>query len=189
MQNFTLSIPTTLICGPGEFSRLGTETAAIGVKALLVTGRGSARKLGYTERAEKMLQEAGVEVLLFEKIEPNPRHTTCDEAAAIVRDKNIDVIVALGGGSAMDAAKAISAAAKSGKSCWDHCFHKNGFAKPTDVCIFFVRPENVTDSEGNAGAGRVVCGDRSILFFVRFTPPVAGKHYVPAFMRKFPYRH
>jgi alcohol dehydrogenase YqhD (iron-dependent ADH family) len=60
--------------------------------------------------------------VLFEKIEPNPRSSTVDEAGQITRSENCDFIIGLGGGSPMDAAKGIAAVAKSGKPVWDHIY-------------------------------------------------------------------
>jgi alcohol dehydrogenase YqhD (iron-dependent ADH family) len=126
VRNFRLEMPTTLVVGPGRFSKLGTEAAAIGRKALIVTGRSSARKLGLSERAAKMLRQEGIESTLFDEIEPNPRHSTCDRAAAIAREKGCDFVVAIGGGSAMDAAKAIAASAVMECSCWDFVERQGG---------------------------------------------------------------
>jgi alcohol dehydrogenase YqhD (iron-dependent ADH family) len=60
--------------------------------------------------------------VIFEGIEPNPRHTTCDKAAAVARDNGCDFIIGLGGGSAMDAAKGIAITAKTGISVWEYVY-------------------------------------------------------------------
>jgi alcohol dehydrogenase YqhD (iron-dependent ADH family) len=116
----TFYIPTRIISGAGAFNQLGEETARVGRKALLVTGKSSMRKSGLLDRAAANLQKCGIEVTVFDKVEPNPRSTTVDEGARIVREKRIDVVIALGGGSAMDASKGIVVAAIGGKSVWHY---------------------------------------------------------------------
>lgn len=153
MDNFRLYMPTQLVAGPGSFEYLGKETIRFGDKALLVTGQSSAKKLGLVDRAVELLRSEGVEVVIFEGVEPNPRHTTCNQAAQIVRQEKLNIIVALGGGSVMDAAKAISAAAVSGYNCWDHCFHANGGMKVVgSLPIITVPMTAATGSEANAAA-------------------------------------
>ncbi|HUX06696.1 MAG TPA: iron-containing alcohol dehydrogenase [Acidobacteriota bacterium] len=153
MQNFRLSIPTTMVVGPGQFSTLGEEAAAIGKKVLVVTGRSSARRTGLLDRAVDLLNEAGVESVVFGEIEPNPRHTTCDRAAEIARAEGCDVIVALGGGSPMDAAKAIAASAVTGRSCWDFVNRVGGRAEISGALPIIAVPTTAaTGSEADAGA-------------------------------------
>lgn len=116
----TFYIPTKIISGAGGFGQLGKEAARIGKKALLVTGKAAMRKSGLLDRAVDDLDKHGVEVTVFDKIEPNPRSFTVDEGAAIARGKKLDVVIALGGGSAMDAAKGIVVAAIGGKPVWHY---------------------------------------------------------------------
>jgi len=113
-------LPTRIVFGIGTIESLGQECAALGKNALIVTGASSARATGLLARVEAQLAEKGVKSTAFERIRPNPDYATVDEAAKLVRDDGIDVIIGLGGGSAMDAAKAIRMAASSGKPVWDH---------------------------------------------------------------------
>lgn len=153
MQNFRLNIRTTMVAGPGQFSALGDEVAAIGKKALIVTGRSSARRTGLLDRAVTLLDQAGVESVVFEEIEPNPRHTTCDRAAEIARDGGCDVIVAIGGGSPMDAAKATAASTVMNRSCWDFVNRAGGRAEITGALPIVAVPTTAaTGSEADAGA-------------------------------------
>ncbi len=153
MNNFRLHIPTAIVFGPGVFENLGVETAAIGRKALLVTGRTSARKLGLTERAVRLLEKAGIEAVLYEEIEPNPHHDTCDAGAELARRDGCDAIVALGGGSTMDAAKAIAAAASTGRSCWDFTIGSHPRADITAALPIVAVPTTAaTGSEADHGA-------------------------------------
>lgn len=114
MLNFQLSMPTRIIFGRGEVEKAGAEAAKLAGKALLVTGRTATRKTGVLQRVVSSLEEAGVEVVVFDKIEPNPRTHTVDEGGRIAREEGCELIIGLGGGSPMDAAKAIAAVALSG---------------------------------------------------------------------------
>ena len=79
--------------------------------ALLVTGTGSARRLGYLDRAVEMLEAQEMQVVVFDQIPSNPTDTIVDEGGRLAVERGCDLVVGLGGGSAMDAAKGIAVAA------------------------------------------------------------------------------
>ncbi len=122
MIPFDFHLPTKIYFGPGKFNLIGKFLKPVGKKALIVTGKSSMRKMGVLDKAVELLKKAGIDSIVFEGIEPNPHHSTCDNAAAIARDANCDFILGLGGGSSMDAAKAIAISAKSGHSVWDYVY-------------------------------------------------------------------
>lgn len=113
MIDFQLHMPTKIEFGRGAVEKVGAEAAKIAGKALLVTGRSSTRKTGVLQRVMDSLEKAGVEVVLFDKIEPNPRTSTVDEGGRIAREQDCGLVIGLGGGSAMDASKVIAAVAIS----------------------------------------------------------------------------
>lgn len=76
-------------------------------KAIIVTGGSSMKKNGFLDKCEKVIKNAGLEVKIFDGVEPDPSIETVYKGAATMREYNPDVIVALGGGSALDAAKAM----------------------------------------------------------------------------------
>jgi|Deesub1362B_J571_1020462.scaffolds.fasta_scaffold00444_6 alcohol dehydrogenase YqhD (iron-dependent ADH family) len=119
MINFIFQLPTKIIFGPGQVKEIGKEAKRIGKKALLVSGKSSMRRLGILDKVIKLLKEQKVEVIVFDKIEPNPRHSTVDEGGKLARYEKCDMIIGLGGGSAMDAAKAIAIVAKEEGSIWE----------------------------------------------------------------------
>ncbi len=80
-----------------------------GKKALLVTGKGSVKRRGVFDRAVESLNKAGVTVIEFSGVEPNPRLSTVIRGAETAKRENCDAVVALGGGSVMDASKVIAA--------------------------------------------------------------------------------
>lgn len=120
MFPFEVSFPTQIYFGMGELKRLGQAAKTLGHKALLVTGGSAAKRTGLLERVQALLTEAQVEHILFDRIEPNPRTTTVDAGAALAREHHCDFVLAVGGGSVMDASKAIAAVAKSGRPIYDY---------------------------------------------------------------------
>ena len=102
MQRFTL--PRDLYHGKGALEALKTLE---GKKAIVCVGGGSMKRNGFLDRAVSYLQEAGMEVKLFEGIEPDPSVETVMKGAAVMEEFNPDWIVAMGGGSPIDAAKAM----------------------------------------------------------------------------------
>ncbi len=122
MLPFDFQLPTKLYFGPGKINSIGKYLKPVGKKALVVTGKSSMRKLGVLDKITGNLKKTDIDSVVFEGIEPNPRHTTCDKAAALARDKGCDFIIGLGGGSAMDAAKGIAITAKTGHSVWDYVY-------------------------------------------------------------------
>lgn len=111
MHEFNYHNPVRLIFGAGRLDRLGEAAAEYGSHALLVTGRRSARATGLLDRATDLLTAAGLSVTRFDRVMPNPTAAVVDEGAALARAEGCDVVVAVGGGSAMDAAKAIAVCA------------------------------------------------------------------------------
>ena len=124
MQRFTL--PRDLYHGKGALEALKTLE---GKKAIVCVGGGSMKRNGFLDRAVNYLQEAGMEVKLFEGIEPDPSVETVMKGAAVMEEFNPDWIVAMGGGSPIDAAKAMWA------------FYEYPDVTFEDLCIPFNFPE------------------------------------------------
>jgi alcohol dehydrogenase YqhD (iron-dependent ADH family) len=112
-------MPVKLIIGPGSVGQLGQEAKAIGKKALIVTYP-DVRRVGILDKIIEDLRKNGVETAIFEEVEPNPRSVTIDKGAAMARKEKVDMIIGLGGGSAMDSAKGIALASSSTEPIWDY---------------------------------------------------------------------
>ena len=120
MQDFVFSNKTKIYFGKNQLHHLGEEVSRFGKKVLLVYGGGSIKKIGLYDKVIAELNKAGTEVFELPGVEPNPRHTTVNKGAAICKKENIDVLLAVGGGSTIDCTKAIAATAKyDGDDCWD----------------------------------------------------------------------
>jgi len=107
-MEFQYNLPVNLIFGSGKTELLGSEAAKLGGKALIVTGASSTKKSGLLDRAIKLLSKSGVDSVLFDKVEQNPLTTTVYEGAELAAASGCDLVIGLGGGSIIDAAKAIS---------------------------------------------------------------------------------
>lgn len=120
MQDFIFRNKTKVYFGKNHLGHLGEEVSRFGKKVLLIYGGGSIKKIGLYDRIISELKKAGTTVFELPGVEPNPRHTTVNQGAAICKKEGIDVLLAVGGGSTIDATKAIAAAAKyEGDDCWD----------------------------------------------------------------------
>ncbi|MGD1001291.1 MAG: iron-containing alcohol dehydrogenase [Candidatus Brocadiia bacterium] len=108
-MKFDLVFPRKILFGTGTFSRLGEVCRGNGRRTLLVTGRSALRRSGKLAQAEEMLAAAGIAVRLFEGVENDPSLATCDRAIAAARDAGCDMVVSIGGGSALDAGKIVAA--------------------------------------------------------------------------------
>ena len=111
---------TRLLYGWGRVNEVGEVVAEYGKKCLLVTYiEGSGLDL-LREKVTRICQEAGVEIVVFSGVDANPTTDMVNEGAKVALDNNVDVILGLGGGSAMDAAKAISVGATHEGEAWDY---------------------------------------------------------------------
>jgi len=109
MPSFTTA--REIVTGIGCVACVGKQAAALGARALLVTGRVALRKSGATDKVLCLLRQAGVEATLFEQVEHDPDAATVDAGLGACRERRCDVAIGLGGGSALDAAKAVAALA------------------------------------------------------------------------------
>lgn len=123
-------VPTHSLFGAGQLNNLSAQPMP-GKKALLLISNGkSTRVNGYLDRTEDQLRKAGVEWVIFDKIQANPIKATVEEGAKFARENGCDFIVALGGGSVMDSAKAIALNATNTGDLWDYVGGKTGKGKP-----------------------------------------------------------
>jgi hypothetical protein len=106
MENFTIYNPVKLHFGSGVLSGLGKAAGAYGKKALLVYGKGSVKANGAYSECTAALGQAGINLFEYGGIKPNPVIEDVDQAAALGREKEVDMVIAVGGGSVIDSAKA-----------------------------------------------------------------------------------
>ncbi len=118
MKDFVFQIPTRVVFGNGVASRLGEEVAAFGRRALFLTGCRSLKQSGCYRLLLDSLQAAGLEVVEFSGIRPNPTVGQVQEIIEIARSAGVQTVVAAGGGSVIDAGKAVAAGLCVQHSVW-----------------------------------------------------------------------
>lgn len=148
MNNFDFHVPTDIRFGKGQIECLPEELSKYGKKVLLTYGGGSIKKTGIYDRVMELLKD--FEVYELSGIEPNPKITSVREGVAICKDKGIDVILAVGGGSTIDASKHISCGAFYPGDPWDLVKDRSLVKKALPLAV--VLTICATGSEMNSGA-------------------------------------
>jgi len=121
MFNFEAYLPTRILVGEKKLEDIGKQVKEYGDRAFLVTGKKSMKESGFTDRVVKLLESEAVIVDLFDKVETNPTREIINEGGALAKKLGSKVIVGLGGGSAMDSAKAIAVlVGGDGKDIWEY---------------------------------------------------------------------
>ncbi|MFI3172520.1 MAG: iron-containing alcohol dehydrogenase [Eubacteriales bacterium] len=129
-MNFNYYIPTKILFGAGKLGELHKEVMP-GKKALIVISAGkSTRANGYLAKTEEQLKLAGVESVVFDQIQPNPTLVNVRDGAAMAKAQGCDFVIGLGGGSSMDASKAIAIMATNPGDYWDYIMAGSGKKMP-----------------------------------------------------------
>ncbi|MGD6940410.1 iron-containing alcohol dehydrogenase [Cytobacillus gottheilii] len=150
MDQFTFWNPTKLIFGKGELQQLKTEVPQYGKRVLVVYGGGSIKRNGLYDQVMNLLNELECSVFELSGVDPNPRISTVRKGVDICKQENIDLLLAVGGGSVIDCTKLIAAGAKYDGDAWDLVI-KKAFAQ--DALPFgTVLTLAATGSEMNAGS-------------------------------------
>ena len=119
MLNFNYSIPTKIFFGKGQIEVLGREIKKYGSKVLIVYGKGSIKKTGIYNEAVNILKDNNIDYWELADVDPNPRITSVREGIKICKEKEIDFILPIGGGSSIDCAKVIGAGYYYDGDPWD----------------------------------------------------------------------
>lgn len=148
-STFIYNIPTKVYFGENLLNHLGEELQKFGKRVLMVYGGGSIKKIGLYDKVIDELKKSNFEIFELSGIEPNPRHTSCNKGVQICKREKIDVLLAIGGGSVIDATKVIGAGAFYEGDCWDLVTRK---APITNVLpIVTILTLSATGSEMDSG--------------------------------------
>lgn len=128
-NDFDFKLNIDLIFGAGRVSELGDIAARFGKTVMMVTCPWPDVMVSNMKRIIKIMENAGLRVVLFDRAVPNPTDSSIDEAIAIAKCENIDVLVAVGGGSAIDSAKAVSVGFYNEGPIWNYTYHGNPILK------------------------------------------------------------
>lgn len=119
MNSFVYDIPVKVYFGENQLCNLGEELKKYGKRVLLTYGGGSIKKIGLYDKIVEEIKNAGLELFELSGIEPNPRIESVRKGADICKEENIDVLLAVGGGSTLDATKFMAAGACVDHDPWD----------------------------------------------------------------------
>lgn len=149
-MNFHYYLPVNLIFGEGTSEQAGEECKKYGKKVLIVTGENSTKKTGLLDRIIGQIKKAEISYVLYNKVPQNPLTTTAIEGALLAKQENCDVVLGLGGGSAMDTAKAIAFLAVNNGDISDYIYGQ--LSSNSALPIILVPTTCGTGSEGNGFA-------------------------------------
>jgi len=150
MENFTFENTTKIIFGKGAESQVGIETARYGNKILLHYGGGSIKKYGLYDRVLKSLKDAGLKIIELGGVQPNPRLGLVKKGIDLCRREKIDFILAVGGGSVIDSAKAIASGVYYEGDVWDFFTRKVSMEKVIPVGVILTISASGSESSGNS---------------------------------------
>ena len=150
MKNFIYDVPTKVYFGPNQIeNNLSKELKQFGSKVLLVYGSGSIKKIDLYDKIMNELKNSNIQIFELSGIEPNPRHTSVNKGAQICKEENIDVILAVGGGSVIDATKFMAAGRYYEGDTWDFLIGKAKFTKALPIVTILTL--SATGSEMDTG--------------------------------------
>ncbi|MDD6070911.1 MAG: iron-containing alcohol dehydrogenase [Clostridiales bacterium] len=148
MNNFNFCVPTDIRFGKDQIECLPEELAKYGKKVLLVYGGGSIKKTGLYDKVYTLLKD--FEIFELSGIEPNPKLSSVEAGTEICKKEGIDVILAVGGGSCIDASKHIACSAYYDGKPWDLVMDRSKVKKALPIAV--VLTICATGSEMNSGA-------------------------------------
>ncbi|MCR1899997.1 iron-containing alcohol dehydrogenase [Irregularibacter muris] len=149
MQNFTFQSPTKFIFGKETELKVGKEVKHHGKKILLHYGGGSIKKSGLYDRVVKALKDENIDFVELSGVQPNPRLSLVKEGIELCRREKVDFILAVGGGSVIDSAKAIAVGVHYDGDVWDFFEGKSKIGTIIPIGVVLTLP--ATGSEASSG--------------------------------------
>jgi alcohol dehydrogenase YqhD (iron-dependent ADH family) len=172
MLNFEYNISTRVLFGRGQIVNLGKEITRYGKRVLLVYGSGSIKRFGLYDEIIKTMEENSFVYKELSGVKPNPRIKSVRSGVQICRDHNIDLILAAGGGSVIDCAKAIAAGALYDGDPWDFFTRTAQVEKSLPVGSILTLSATGSEMNGNSVISNEETEEKL---------PVASEHLRPKF--------
>lgn len=189
MNNFKFDLPTKIYFGSGEFLRIKKVLKEyLNKKALVLIGQNSVKKFGYLSELEKVLTELKIKYEIFEGVEPNPKHTTLNKASEFAKKTNCEFIIAFGGGSVMDGAKAVAISAINGEDVWNYCYIKGKQKSKIEKALPIVCIPTLAATGSECDSGAVISNTKTLQKAVIHSDKVFPKYAVidPDFLKTVP---
>lgn len=150
MNNFTFYPATKYVFGKGVEEKVADQLLAFGMKKpLIVYGKGSVIRSGLLDRIKKSLEKSGIPYAELGGVQPNPVDSKVYEGIEIVKNEGVDSVLAVGGGSSIDTAKAIAAAIPYDGDFWDFYCGKAKVTKALPVGVVLTIPAAGSEGSGN----------------------------------------
>jgi hypothetical protein len=150
MNDFIFHNPTKIIFGRGKIAELGPQVAASSKRVLLIYGQGSIKRNGVYEQVISSLQKAGVESIELSGVKPNPILSKVHEGIELAREHRVEALIAVGGGSVIDTAKAIASGFYYDGDIWDAFIGQ--YTPERALPLYVVLTLSASGSEMNGGA-------------------------------------
>jgi alcohol dehydrogenase YqhD (iron-dependent ADH family) len=151
MVPFEFVLPTKVVFGAGEVAKVGREALAFGKKAMLVTyDEKFVKSVGFYDKVKKSCEAAGVELIEFFGVKSNPTAEHAAEGIKLAKQKKPDVIIGLGGGSAMDTAKYIAVGTLYDGDTWDFWQGKKVIEKSLPIITVTTIPATSSEMNGTS---------------------------------------
>jgi len=156
MTDFEYFNPVKIVFGKGNLSKLGEEAKKYGSRILLVSYERPSPIEFILSNVESLLSDTGADYTHFYKIKPNPSLSTVQDGVELCRKNNIDLVIAVGGGSVIDSAKIIAAGVYCKDELWNHLVSRQNESLVSSIGnalpIIAVPTVSATSSEMNSGA-------------------------------------
>lgn len=150
MLNFNLQFPTRIHFGQGKIEELGKEILQYGTRVLMVYGGGSIKRNGLYDQVVQVFNNNGIYYKELSGVQPNPRISSVRDGVAICKEHNIQLVLAVGGGSSIDCAKIIAAGAKYEGDAWDFFTHKARINEALPLGTILTLAATGSEMNGNA---------------------------------------
>ena len=170
MNNFNFYAPTKILFGKGQIENLGKEIIPYAKKVLLAYGGGSVKKSGLYDKTVSILNQNGIDFFELSGIEPNPKIESVREGVKLCRENKIEAIVAIGGGSVIDCAKAISAAVGYEGDPWELILDNSLITSAIPIFTVLTLSATGTEMNGNAVISNMETNDKKALKSVLVKP-------------------
>ncbi len=126
IKDFVYHTPMKLVFGEGKLNEAGEFARLYGKKAIIVTTGNLFKENGLVQRLQEVLRNSGLDSIHCPDVSPNPLNTQIDKGAEVARSEGCDLVIGLGGGSAIDAAKGMAIVLGHNRPIWDFCIAGNG---------------------------------------------------------------
>ena len=171
MKNFEFCVTTDILFGSDQESHLPAKLNAYGKKILLAYGGGSIKKTGLYDRLKNLLKD--FEVFELGGIAPNPKIESVNAGAAICKKEGIDMILAVGGGSTIDCAKTIAAAAYYDGDAWDLLLDMSKITKALPIAVVLTIAATGSEMDSAAVISNMRTNEKLPLFSPLILPRVS----------------